>query len=64
MSAVFTVALHPLDMHTRKVPFVVGSVCPPWCIPENFGHTESCKSQKINYFAVLIYLITFCITLL
>lgn len=46
VSADFMVALHPLNMHTRKGSFVMGLMCPPWCIPTNFRNTESCKHKK------------------
>lgn len=54
MSADFMVALHPLNMHTRKGSFVTGLMYQPWCIPMNFRNTESCKRQKNHYCAVLI----------
>lgn len=37
--------------HTKGV---LCYLCPPWCVPANFRNTGSCKSQKMNYFAVLI----------
>lgn len=52
-AAVFTVALHPLTMHTRKGSFVTGLICPSWCIPANFRNTESCKRRKKSLFCCI-----------